>query len=255
LKPKVQAILLADHVYKDEFTGKYVVSGIHNTYLLNPNARPDRVPEDGSAAIPMDMHRAGAPYAYVNLTEFNGKFDFQLRYVSLKDNEVLMTFGFGAKHYDPLLNVQLVFPVPSVPRHRDCWKHRTDCVAAAEQADRTRLSFGDPPVVRRNSSNQRGRLTHARVPHPDLPIGQFRSFRPVVLGRRRTGVQQDRRSDAESRGRWARHKGSASRNGTKRATPAQKDASRSTGVVSIPWKVNVHNVAHAMMWAVISLDE
>ena len=116
MKPKVQAILLADHVYKDEFTGKYIVSGIHNTYLLNPNAKPDRVPDDGSAAIPMDMHRAGAPYAYVNLTEFNGKFDFELRYLSLTKDQVLARLPFQMASYDPLKTIEFGAAVPSVPK-------------------------------------------------------------------------------------------------------------------------------------------
>ena len=78
MKPKVQAILLADHVYKDEFTGKYIVSGIIDGCLFRPNP-----PEPKPGDIPLDMHRAGAPYVYVNLTEFNGRFDFEIRYLSL----------------------------------------------------------------------------------------------------------------------------------------------------------------------------
>jgi hypothetical protein len=40
MKPKVQSTLLADHVYKDEFTGKFIVSGIIDTFrkLVTANA-------------------------------------------------------------------------------------------------------------------------------------------------------------------------------------------------------------------------
>ena len=92
MKPRVQAILLADHVYKDEFTGKYIVSGIHDTYFFNPNPPP--APKNESGDIPLDMQRTGAPYVYVNLTEFNGKFNFELRYWSLKNDEVIAAFAF-----------------------------------------------------------------------------------------------------------------------------------------------------------------
>ena len=117
MKPKVQAILLADHVYKDEFTGKYIVSGIIDTYLFNPNPTPEpkRDPND----IPLDMQRAGAPYVYVNLTEFNGQFDFQLRYLSLATDQVIAAFSFQMASHDPLKTVQFALAFPSVPKVED----------------------------------------------------------------------------------------------------------------------------------------
>ena len=117
MKPRVQAILLADHVYKDEFTGKYIVSGIIDTYLFNPNPPP--APKNESGDIPLDMQRAGAPYVYVNLTEFNGKFDFELRYLSLKSDQVLAAFSFQMASYDPLKTVQFALAFPSVPKVED----------------------------------------------------------------------------------------------------------------------------------------
>jgi hypothetical protein len=115
MKPRVQAILLADHVYKDEFTGKYIVSGIHDTYLFNPNPPPEPKPGD----IPLDMQRAGAPYVYVNLTEFNGKFNFELRYLSLSQDRVIAAFSFEMTSYDPLKTVQFALAFPSVPKVED----------------------------------------------------------------------------------------------------------------------------------------
>lgn len=117
MKPRVQAILRADHVYKDEFTGKYIVSGIIDTYLFNPN--PAQLPKNESGDIPLDMQRAGAPYVYVNLTEFNGKFNFELRYLSLRNDEVLAAFSFQMASYDPLKTVQFALAFPSLPKIDD----------------------------------------------------------------------------------------------------------------------------------------
>ncbi len=117
MKPKVQAILLADHVYKDEFTGKYIVSGIIDTYLFNPNPPP--TPKNESGDIPLDMQLAGAPYVYVNLTEFNGKFNFELRYLSLTQDQVIAAFAFEMTSYDPLKTVQFALAFPSVPKVED----------------------------------------------------------------------------------------------------------------------------------------
>ncbi len=55
--------------------------------VFNPNPSP--VPKHAPGDIPLDMQRAGAPHVYVNLTEFNGRFNFQLRYLSLKDDAVI----------------------------------------------------------------------------------------------------------------------------------------------------------------------
>ncbi len=117
MKPKVQAILLADQVYKDEFTGKYIVSGIINTYVFNPNPPP--VVQHAPGDIPLDMQRAGAPHVYVNLTEFNGRFNFQLRYLSLKDDAVIAAYSFQMASNDPLKTVQFTVAFPSVPKVED----------------------------------------------------------------------------------------------------------------------------------------
>ena len=115
MKPKVQAILLADHVYKDEFTGKYIVAGIIDTYLFNPNPPPEPAPGD----IHLDMQRVGAPYVYVNLTEFVGTFNFELRYLSLTQDEVIASYSFQMTAYDPLKTVQFALAFPTVPKAED----------------------------------------------------------------------------------------------------------------------------------------
>ena len=70
-------------------------------------------------SIPLDMQRAGAPYVYVNLTEFNGKFNFELRYWSLKNDEVIAAFAFEMTSCDPLKTVQFALAFPSVPKVDD----------------------------------------------------------------------------------------------------------------------------------------
>ena len=114
MKPKVQAILLADHVYKDEFTGKYIVAGIIDGYLFRPDP-PAPKPGD----IPLDMNRTGAPYVYVNLTEFNGRFDFEIRYLSLTQNAVIAAYAFQMASDDPLKTIQFSLAFPTLPKVED----------------------------------------------------------------------------------------------------------------------------------------
>lgn len=117
MKPRVQAILLADNVYKDVFTGKFVVAGIFNTCLFNPNSPPE--PKQGPNDVQLDMKRPGAPYVYVNLTEFNGKFKFELRYLSLTQEQVLAAYPFEMGSYDPLKTIEFAIAVPTVPKVED----------------------------------------------------------------------------------------------------------------------------------------
>ncbi len=93
----------------------FLIRQIHDTYLFNPNPPPEPKPGD----IPLDMQRAGAPYDYVNLTEFNGKLNFELRYWSLKNDEVIASFSFEMTSYDPLKTVQFALAFPSVPKVED----------------------------------------------------------------------------------------------------------------------------------------
>lgn len=94
------------------------MAGILDTFLITGDEESD---ESDRPARPgaSTAQQTGSPFAYINMTEFNGEFEFQLRYVSLKNNDVLMTYNFRAACRDPLSNVQLVIPVPSVPRIKD----------------------------------------------------------------------------------------------------------------------------------------
>ena len=47
--PVLQSLLLADHVYRDQATGKHVICGVFSTIFFNPNPPPENV-----AAKPTD---------------------------------------------------------------------------------------------------------------------------------------------------------------------------------------------------------
>ncbi len=117
-KPLLQALLLADHVYQDRATGKYIICGVFSELTFgSPKAQPA---DDASAAkhidVPLDRgHVSGSPWAYVSLTELNGEYNFELRYVDLADNAVLLQLKFGLRNSDPLQTAEIVIPLPLLP--------------------------------------------------------------------------------------------------------------------------------------------
>ena len=146
--PVLQALLVADQVYQDQSTGKFVICGIFGTIFFvphdsespttpsstHPAAKTGGVGSDAGAGAdgggskvpagqnpaqqPMPLNRlirAGSPYAYVSLTEIHGQRSFALRYVDLNENTVIFTFEFKVECRNPLETVQLSLPLPSLP--------------------------------------------------------------------------------------------------------------------------------------------
>ena len=105
--PVLQALLVADQVYQDVSTGKFVICGIFGTIFYVPKenepfagSNANDAGEGGSAVAPSGsspsqsqmpitrLVRAGSPSAYVSLTEVQGHRKFELRYVDLEENNV-----------------------------------------------------------------------------------------------------------------------------------------------------------------------
>ena len=138
--PVLQAMLLADQVYQDRATGKYVICGIFSAIHFVPKEPPygrgrsaEAGPPDGGnddgetdetsepstpapAPVPIArLVRAGSPFAYVSLTELQGTRKFELRYVDLDENNVLFGTTFEVSCRDPLETIQITVPLPPLP--------------------------------------------------------------------------------------------------------------------------------------------
>ena len=139
--PVLQAMLLADQVYQDRGTGKYVICGIFSAIHFTPRddaAGKDRAAGSSGRAAESDcageagadceasppvpspvpiarLVRAGSPFAYVSLTELQGTRKFELRYVDLAENNVLFGTAFEVSCRDPLETIQITVPLPPLP--------------------------------------------------------------------------------------------------------------------------------------------
>ncbi|MDB5344349.1 MAG: hypothetical protein JWP89_2726 [Schlesneria sp.] len=123
--PLLQALLVADHVYRDSPSGKHVVCGIFNTAMFIPRQvtrespeKPDEPAEEMEVSI-TKLVRAGSPFAYVSLTELQGELELELRYVALVDDSVLFKTNFRVRCDDPIRTVEFALRLPELPRIND----------------------------------------------------------------------------------------------------------------------------------------
>jgi hypothetical protein len=139
IKPVLQALVLADNVYQDKFTGKMIIAGTFNQLYFTkahekpaenqPPTQPFAQPPDQPSAQPpglpfpaggrqltwQEVHRSGSPYAYVSVTGIRDTVPLELRYLDLADNTVLFVIKFTVKSDDPLKTIEAVVPVPPLP--------------------------------------------------------------------------------------------------------------------------------------------
>ena len=99
-KIKLQALLLADHIYCDRGTGKYVIAGTF--YQLNV------------AVVPATFGRSVG--AFVSLSGLNGNTRIDLEFVDPANGEVLLrTPPFDIACGDPASPVEFALEIPPLP--------------------------------------------------------------------------------------------------------------------------------------------
>lgn len=120
VKPVLQAILLADHVYRDGSSGKYIIAGSFNRLFLgNNSAVPKTQTLEPGKIFVMPGQKAGSPFVYLNLTSLHGEALLILRYADLSDDSILLKMEIKLECKDPLQTVELAFPLPPLPTPHD----------------------------------------------------------------------------------------------------------------------------------------
>lgn len=119
MKPILQALLLADRVYQDQFTGKKIIAGTFDKLFFTKKSIVQEKEIDGEKRriIPGGM-QAGSPYAYISLTEVRGPTRCELRYVNLEDDKSILRTEFMIDCDDPLKTVELIIPLPLLPTEK-----------------------------------------------------------------------------------------------------------------------------------------
>ena len=150
--PILQSLLLADHVYRDQTTGKHIICGVFSTIYFTPNPPPGAAPSGGGSASlapsgnggevkpagnsgsgglgnarpdggepvtkqqPIqNLMQAGSPYVYFSVTELKERKTFEVRYVDLHSNRSLFQAEVPIDCDDPLKTIEVSLPLPRLP--------------------------------------------------------------------------------------------------------------------------------------------
>ena len=149
--PILQSLLLADHVYRDQSTGKHIICGVFSTIFFTPNVQQNQSQPAGGGGNGESGNRsggnlvgggegggsgggrieggppttksqpiqslmqAGSPFAYFSVTELTGRKTFEVRYVDLHDNRVLFQAEVPIECDDPLRTIEVSLPLPRLP--------------------------------------------------------------------------------------------------------------------------------------------
>ena len=98
--PTLQALVLADQVYVDRDTNKFIISGTFRQLL--------------TAEIPGLLNRE--TYAYVCMTNVYGTINVHLRYIDLETNQVLLhSTELPVYASSPVETVELKIPIAPLP--------------------------------------------------------------------------------------------------------------------------------------------
>lgn len=101
VRPILQALVLADHVYIDAKTGKKIIAGTFN-HLASPE-------------FPSFFGRS--TFAFISMTEVHGNTSVTLKYTDLSNSETLLeiqNLPMEAPN-DPLATVEMVVELPRFP--------------------------------------------------------------------------------------------------------------------------------------------
>lgn len=125
-KPVLQAMVLADHVYRDAESGKFLIIGTFGNLFVRaiqpPPPDAEGVPSDTEiqgqrrTMSASDVTQVGSPYLYLALTGLHGETTLKLKYVDLSDASVLFEGRVDVASVDPLALAEFSLPLPPLPR-------------------------------------------------------------------------------------------------------------------------------------------
>lgn len=117
MKPVLQALVVADHIYRDGSTGKHIIAGTFSSFAFcrKPMVAQVETPDGTKKTIVAGGMDSGSPYAYVCLTDVFQGTKFQLQFVNLNKNEVLFGTEAVIQNVNRLSAVEIAFPLPRLP--------------------------------------------------------------------------------------------------------------------------------------------
>lgn len=115
MKPVLQALVLAEHVYEDK-SGKKIIAGTFHQVMFGVPAVLEVEGSDGGKRQQLvgSVH-AGSPYVYLSLTDVCDGTKIRLQFVNLSKNTVLLETAMSLNCQNRLVTIELVLPLPPLP--------------------------------------------------------------------------------------------------------------------------------------------
>jgi hypothetical protein len=116
VKPVLQALVLAEHVYEDR-TGKKIIAGTFDRIGFSKKPPVKEIEQDDGTKqkIVAGGFHAGSPYVYLSLTDVCHNTKLQLKFVNLTKNLVLFGKDLEVDCNDRLATIEIVLPLPPLP--------------------------------------------------------------------------------------------------------------------------------------------
>jgi len=116
VKPVLQALVLAEHVYQD-VTGKKVIAGTFNHVRIvrTPVVKEAELPNGNKQVFVPGGIQCGSPYAYISLTDVCDGTKIQLQFVNLSKNAVIFGTEVAIESDNRLRTIEIVAPLPPLP--------------------------------------------------------------------------------------------------------------------------------------------
>lgn len=128
MAPALHALVLADHVYRDEDSGKYVIAGTFHHVTV--------------ASFPADLQQTVG--VFVSLSGYEGEVDMRLEFADDATGETLMESPpFGLRSDDAGEPIQFAVEVPPLPLPRP-GRYSLRCAANGALLGETALTVTGP---------------------------------------------------------------------------------------------------------------
>ena len=112
VKPVLQALVIAEHVYEAK-DGKKVIAGTFNQVTFGRIAAKEiEQPGGTKRRLLAGGAHSGAPYAYISLTDVCDGTELTLQFVNLSTNKVQFETRVALKCEERLATIEIVAPLP-----------------------------------------------------------------------------------------------------------------------------------------------
>ena len=120
MKPHLQSLIVANQIFQDNVSNNFVIAGTFNQLTF----RQSQPIEAASAADASgqqqkktinELRSIGSPWLFFSLTDIVGKVSCSIRYVFLRDYQVLFSTDFTIESSDRLATLECRFPLPPLP--------------------------------------------------------------------------------------------------------------------------------------------